>query len=309
MSDFTSEFWPYYIAIITLVSIVACAVFLQVPVDPAGRGRGPGDHRPRLGRGPGGVEQPAAALVDLALLHHHRLRPRLSGAVSGAGRLRRRLGWTSSGQYEAERARVDAAYGPIFAKYAAHGRPAGRRRPGRDRDRAEPVPATTARNATHRDARGSRGFPNLADGDWLYGGDPKQIKETHPERPHRHHAALRRGAGSPTAPRTWPTTCCRSRGCRMTRSAPRAARRSSSRPALPATARTARATRQLGAPNLTDKVWLYGGSEPDIIETITKGRNGLMPAHKDFLGEAKLHLLAAYVWSLSHPEATERPGK
>jgi cytochrome c oxidase cbb3-type subunit 3 len=66
---------------------------------------------------------------------------------------------------------------------------------------------------------------------------------------------------------------------------------------------------QLGAPNLTDRVWLYGGAEPDIIATIANGRTGQMPAHKDFLGEAKSHLLAAYVWSLSHPEATQRPAK
>ena len=58
---------------------------------------------------------------------------------------------------------------------------------------------------------------------------------------------------------------------------------------------------QLGAPNLTDKVWLYGGSEATIIETITGGRNNQMPAWQEFLGEGKVHLLAAYVYSLSNP--------
>ena len=56
----------------------------------------------------------------------------------------------------------------------------------------------------------------------------------------------------------------------------------------------------LGAPNLTDNLWLYGGSLATISETITKGRNGVMPAWKDLLGEAKVHLLAAYVYGLSH---------
>ena len=55
----------------------------------------------------------------------------------------------------------------------------------------------------------------------------------------------------------------------------------------------------LGAPNLTDKVWLYGSSEATIIETITKGRNNQMPAWKEFLGDEKVHVLAAYVLSLS----------
>ena len=65
----------------------------------------------------------------------------------------------------------------------------------------------------------------------------------------------------------------------------------------------------LGAPNLTDNIWLYGGSKQAIMESISKGRSGRMPAHAEFLGEAKVHLLAAYIYSLSHPagDAPEKP--
>ena len=56
----------------------------------------------------------------------------------------------------------------------------------------------------------------------------------------------------------------------------------------------------MGAPNLTDNTWLYGSSLDTIKESIAKGRSGKMPAHADFLGEDKVHLLAAYVYSLSH---------
>jgi cytochrome c oxidase cbb3-type subunit 3 len=62
----------------------------------------------------------------------------------------------------------------------------------------------------------------------------------------------------------------------------------------------------IGAPNLTDNIWLYGGSEKAITETIAKGRNGKMPAQKDTLGEDKVHLLAAYVYSLSTGEQNEK---
>lgn len=55
----------------------------------------------------------------------------------------------------------------------------------------------------------------------------------------------------------------------------------------------------VGAPNLTDKVWLYGSSEATITETINKGRQNKMPAWQEFLGDAKIHLLTAYVYSLS----------
>ena len=61
----------------------------------------------------------------------------------------------------------------------------------------------------------------------------------------------------------------------------------------------------LGAPNLTDKVWLHGGGLETIKETITKGRNSTMPAFADFLGEGKVHVLAAYVWSLSNSPAAK----
>jgi cytochrome c oxidase cbb3-type subunit 3 len=61
----------------------------------------------------------------------------------------------------------------------------------------------------------------------------------------------------------------------------------------------------MGAPNLTDRTWLYGGGETTIVETVTKGRNGHMPAWKDFLGEAKVHVLAAYVWGLSNSPGSQ----
>ena len=56
----------------------------------------------------------------------------------------------------------------------------------------------------------------------------------------------------------------------------------------------------MGAPNLTDKIWLYGGTVASISETINKGRAGVMPAWKDILGEEKVHLVSAYVYSLSN---------
>jgi len=61
----------------------------------------------------------------------------------------------------------------------------------------------------------------------------------------------------------------------------------------------ARGNIALGAPNLTDETWLYGSSRRSIEKSITEGRNGRMPAFGEFLGEGKVHLLTAYVYSLS----------
>jgi cytochrome c oxidase cbb3-type subunit 3 len=62
----------------------------------------------------------------------------------------------------------------------------------------------------------------------------------------------------------------------------------------------------LGAPNLTDKIWLHGGSLAAISEQIDKGRNNLMPAHKEFLGAERSRILAAYVWGLSNAPAAAK---
>ena len=57
----------------------------------------------------------------------------------------------------------------------------------------------------------------------------------------------------------------------------------------------------LGAPDLTTGTWLYGGSTEALHQTIAEGRHGIMPAHRDLLGETRARLVAAYVWSLSNP--------
>jgi cytochrome c oxidase cbb3-type subunit 3 len=58
-----------------------------------------------------------------------------------------------------------------------------------------------------------------------------------------------------------------------------------------------------GAPDLTDNIWLYGSSGSQIRRSIANGRQGQMPAHKDLLDESRIHLIAAYVYSLSQAPA------
>jgi len=56
----------------------------------------------------------------------------------------------------------------------------------------------------------------------------------------------------------------------------------------------------MGAPNLTDKVWLYGGSKSAITDSVSNGRSGVMPAWSEILGSDKVHVISAYVYSLSN---------
>ncbi|RYZ68739.1 MAG: c-type cytochrome, partial [Lysobacteraceae bacterium] len=62
---------------------------------------------------------------------------------------------------------------------------------------------------------------------------------------------------------------------------------------------------ELGAPDLTDAYWMYGSSKESLRQTISRGRHGVMPAHRELLGETRSRLVAAYVWSLSQPAAAK----
>jgi len=148
------------------------------------------------------------------------------------------------------------------------------------------------------DARGAKGFPNLTDNDWLYGGDPATIKTT--------ITGGRQGVMPP-----WGAVLG-GEGVKdvanyvrslsgLAHDSLRAQRGKDSfmQNCIACHGPEGKGNPALGAPNLTDRVWLYGSSEATIIETVTKGRQNQMPAFKELLGEPKTHLLAAYVLSLS----------
>ena len=157
------------------------------------------------------------------------------------------------------------------------------------------------------DARGARGFPNLADADWLWGGEEKTVYETIANGRHGVMPALGTVLGETgvnevasyvlslsgrKAPADWiaagqerfAIVCS---GCHGA---------------------DAHGNAAVGAPNLTDGTWLHGGDFDTVRATIANGRDNQMPAHMEFLGESKVRLLAAYVLSLSEtPPAEHEP--
>ncbi len=157
------------------------------------------------------------------------------------------------------------------------------------------------------DARGQRGFPNLTDNDWLYGGTVDKIKET---LMHGRKAAMpawgdalgEQGVKEMTA-------YVLSLSGRKVND--KDAEAGKAKFGMCAACHGADGKGSLahnlpfGAPNLTDTVWLYGGSAGTIEQTLLKGRNGQMPAFKDTLGEDKIHVIAAYVYRLSRPDDTK----
>jgi len=208
------------------------------------------------------------------------------------------LGWSKEGQYEAEMTKAEEKYGPIFAQFANVAVPELAKN-----DEAvgmgKRLFLTYCMQCHGSDAHGSKGFPNLADGDWLWGGSPDEIK-----------ASIANGRAGVMPPHE---AILGEQGVNEVANYVLTLSGGDADPAL-ATAGQERfstvcaachmpdgtGNKMLGAPNLTDNTWLYGSDIEDIKMTISGGRQGKMPAHKDLLNSDKIHLLTAYVYSLSN---------
>lgn len=145
-------------------------------------------------------------------------------------------------------------------------------------------------------AMGGKGFPNLTDDDWLYGGSPAAIK---------HSLIAGRNGMMPAQSQfneqqiTELATYVMSLSGRKVD--PELAKAGEANFAVCSAChgQDGKGNQALGAPNLTDNIWLYGGSQDAIEETLRNGRNGVMPAWEDILGEDKIHVISSYVYGLS----------
>lgn len=306
MSDFTHGFWPIYISVITVVSIIGTWVFLRSQTT---RKLAPGE-KPEL------MEH----TWDGDLRDLNNPLPRwwlglfygtLVFAVAylllwpGLGNFAGVLGWTSSGAYEAEVKAAEARFQPVYARFmkqdiASVAADPEARAIGRN------LFLTYCSQCHGSDATGARGFPNLTDHDWLYGGDPDTIVATLTGGRSGIMPALGEMLG-PQGTKEVANHVLSLSGRQHDAALAAAGKVKFAENCAACHMPGGTGMQALGAPNLTDKVWLYGGSEATIIETITKGRNGVMPAMTQTLGttsnkEAKLHLLAAYVYGLSQQQ-------
>ena len=150
------------------------------------------------------------------------------------------------------------------------------------------------------DARGVRGFPNLRDDAWLWGGDPGQIKTSILAGRTAVMPGWRDALGGDAGVDETVAYVLSLSG--QTSDAAKAAAGKEKYDSLCVACHSADGAGNpaLGAPSLIDDVWLYGGSEADVRHSVADGREGRMPAHGEFLGEARVHVLAAWVWSLSN---------
>lgn len=148
------------------------------------------------------------------------------------------------------------------------------------------------------DARGQRGgFPNLTDNDWLYGGSGDKIKETLIKGRIGAMPGWLASFGEQGIDEVVAYTLSLS-GRDVDANLSNAGKARFMACAA-CHGMDGKGNQMIGAPNLTDNIWLYGGSQRAVTETLYYGRNGVMPAFNVTLGENKVHVVAAYVYSLS----------
>ena len=297
MADFTSDFWNVYVAALTVVSILGCAMLLYV--------------QSKQKIKPGAADT-TGHVWDENLAEYNNPLPKwwmwlfyitIVFAIGylvmfpGLGSFGGKLGWSSKQQLEEEMTAAKEQYGPLYDKYLKMDLAAVSADP-QAQQMGQRLFLNHCAQCHGSDGGGSRGFPSLRDGDWLYGGEPATIKTSIMEGRGGMMPPQAASVGTAEDVKDVANYVLSLSG--RTHDGLRAQRGKEKFTVCGAChGPDGKGNVALGAPNLTDNIWLYGGSEATIIETITKGRNGMMPAHKDALGEAKVHLLAAYVMSLS----------
>ena len=300
MNEFASGFWDVYITLFTIVSIVACAVFLwsqsvqKLPGSPETTGhRWDGD----LAEYNNPLPRWWSWLFYLTIVFS------LAYLVlyPGLGSWKGTLGWSQVGQLKEEQQAAEKQFGPLYARFAA----TEVEKLATNREALAIGQKLFLNNCAQchaSDGAGSRGFPNLTDRDWLWGGDAKTIKASIAEG----RAGVMPPFGEALGAERVKDVAHYVRSLSgLTADSIRVAKgRDVYRETCVAChGADGKGNAALGAPNLADRTWLHGSAEETVIETIAKGRVNQMPAHKDLLDEARIHLLTAYVLGLSQGAA------
>ena len=222
-------------------------------------------------------------------------------AMPGLGNFPGLLGWSSTGQYKAEVAAATERYEPIYEQFAAMPFEDLAKHPEALQLGAS-LYASYCTTCHGSDARGAKGFPNLADDAWLWGNSEAQLVQTIKSGRMGVMPTLAAGLGGDEGIDNMVSYVRSLSGLVEADDAAMSAQPMFV--ALCSACHTPDGTGNiiLGAPDLTDESWVYGSSVADVRETIVNGRNGMMPAHGDLLGDNRTKILAAYVYSLSADE-------
>ena len=298
MSDFISGFWSHYVTVAVLVSILACAWLLWITA---------------RSRAPTGGDNTTGHVWDEDLREMNNPLPRwwvglfvitiVFGlgylvAYPGLGNYPGELGWSTRSEYAEDVAAADQALAPVYAGYTAM---PPERLAGDSGAMAigERLFLNNCAQCHGSDARGSKGFPNLADTDWLHGGAPDKIRETILQGRTGVMPPMAAAVGTPDEVKNVANYVLSLSG--SPHDSLRAQLGKSKFTACAAChGASGGGNPALGAPNLRDNVWLHGYGQEAIISIINTGKTNQMPAQQGRLTDAQIQVLSAYVWGLSN---------
>lgn len=294
--DFVSDFWHFYVAGITVVSIIGVMWFLK---SQSTQKLAPGEKAEILEHAWDG---------DLQEFNNPLPRWWLYGfwflivfsivylvLYPGLGKFAGVWNWSSADAYSQEKTRIDAEFNKVLEPFLGQDVMTVAADPTA-KEMGQRLYLTYCMQCHGSGAQGDgKNFPNLTDGQWLFGGDPEAIK-----------ASISGGRlGEMPANLVGDEQSAKevanyvlSLGGKPHDAAMAAAGQAKFAACAGCHGENGKGMAAAGFPDLTDDAWLYGSDEAAITETIVKGRKGGMPAFQTMLGDAKLHLLTAYVWGL-----------
>jgi cytochrome c oxidase cbb3-type subunit 3 len=297
MADFVSDFWHWFIIVLTVGGLLA-----MFPLIILNRGDKPSGDPETMGHTWDDDLQEYNNPLPGWWLNMFYITLVFGFAYlllyPGLGKWPGLLGWTSLGQYQAEREAAEQEFGPLFKKHASE----DIRQLAKNEDAmrtGERLYANYCAVCHGSDARGAPGFPNLRDGEWLWGGQPEQIKTSILDGRIAAMPGWEAALGGEKGVFAVTEYVLSLSGRRHNAEAAAEGKTKFQQLCVGCHGPEGKGNQSLGAPDLTNRTWTYGGSQKTVMESIAKGRQGRMPPHRDFLGEDKVHLLAAYVYSLA----------
>jgi cytochrome c oxidase cbb3-type subunit 3 len=298
MSDFTSNFWSVFVAGVTVISIIACLILLVITA------------RKKVAST---ADNTTGHVWDEDLTEMNNPMPRwwmwlfvitivfgflYLAMYPGLGKFSGQLGWSQVGEYKREMDKGNAEIEPVYARFASM-KPEEIAADAQAMAIGERLFMNNCAQCHGSDARGGKSFPNLTDGDWLYGGSPETIRETLHQGRMSMMPPMGDAVGSAENVRNLAHYVMS-----LSNSPHDSLRANLGKEHFAACAAChgpdGKGNQALGAPNLTDDIWLHGWGEAAITTMINQGKTNQMPAQAGKLTEAQLGVLTAYVWGLSN---------
>ena len=297
MSDFISSGWSLFVAGVTILGLIACLVLLALA-----------SKRKVMAN-----DNTTGHVWDEDLREMNNPLPRwwvwlfiitvlFAGVYlamyPGLGSYEGGLKWSSAGQHQAEMDNARAKMAPVYAKFVSQPAEA-LAKDAQAMAIGERLFANNCSACHGADGRGSKGFPNLTDSDWL-GGDGSQgyIAKTITEGRQGVMPPMAAAVGTADDVRNVANYVLSLSGSPHNSIAAQLGKAKFGACAA-CHGPDGKGNQALGAPNLTDKVWLHGYGEDAIVAIITNGKTNQMPAQAQRLSAEQIHVLAAYVWNLS----------